>query len=351
MAVAIPWHAGETAMHELLKVPRQDNPTHPGLPGPYGRRIAAAHLIALGALDARRRPWATVWGGESGTAGPIAPGVLGIRSEVDGANDPVFQSLWRGNAKGIVGPLVGGSGSEGAGESRRGGDEEEEEGGERLMAGLAVDLRTRDRVKFAGRMVVGSATEGEGEEETKGKALDVQIGMEVRESLGNCPKYINRRDLVRNEMRPETTGKGLPLSEAALGVVGKADLFFLATVGGRSMDVNIRGGMPGFVRVMENDEDGVVLVYPECKSLFPIPFSLSTLTPAINMRWFCLLRTNNFCRAIPFVLVLVSGNRLYQTLGNLKLNPRVGITIPDFETSDVLYVSILSAPLCHPQHY
>ncbi|CAI4219969.1 unnamed protein product [Parascedosporium putredinis] len=210
MAVAIPWHAGEAAMHELLKVPRQDNPTHPGLPGPYGRRIAAAHLIALGALDARRRPWATVWGGESGTAGPIAPGVLGIRSEVDGANDPVFQSLWRGNAKGIVGP---------------------------------------DRVKFAGRMVVGSATEGEGEEEeeekdqgARGKVLDVQIGMEVRESLGNCPKYINRRDLVRNEMRPETTGKGLPLSEAALGVVGKADLFFLATVGGRSMDVNIRGG-------------------------------------------------------------------------------------------------------------
>jgi len=36
---------------------------------------------------------------------------------------------------------------------------------------------------------------------------------------------------------------------------------------------------------------------------------------------------------------IVSGNRLYQTLGNLKANPRVGVVIPDFETSDVLYVS------------
>ncbi len=35
----------------------------------------------------------------------------------------------------------------------------------------------------------------------------------------------------------------------------------------------------------------------------------------------------------------VSGNRLYQTLGNLKANPRVGVVIPGFETSDVLYVS------------
>lgn len=34
-----------------------------------------------------------------------------------------------------------------------------------------------------------------------------------------------------------------------------------------------------------------------------------------------------------------SGNRLYQTLGNLKINPLVGIVIPDFDTSDVLYVT------------
>lgn len=35
----------------------------------------------------------------------------------------------------------------------------------------------------------------------------------------------------------------------------------------------------------------------------------------------------------------VSGNRLYQTLGNLKMNPLVGIAIPDFDTSNVLYLT------------
>lgn len=35
----------------------------------------------------------------------------------------------------------------------------------------------------------------------------------------------------------------------------------------------------------------------------------------------------------------VSGNRLYQSLGNIKVNPRIGIVIPDFITSDVLYLT------------
>lgn len=39
-----------------------------------------------------------------------------------------------------------------------------------------------------------------------------------------------------------------------------------------------------------------------------------------------------------------SGNRLYQTLGNVQVNPAMGITIPDLETSDALYVSPPSPP-------
>lgn len=34
-----------------------------------------------------------------------------------------------------------------------------------------------------------------------------------------------------------------------------------------------------------------------------------------------------------------SGNRLYQTLGNLYTNPLVGVVIPDFETSDALFLT------------
>lgn len=64
------------------------------------------------------------------------------------------------------------------------------------------------------------------------------------------------------------------------------------------MDTNHRGGPRGFMRVLKNEEEGTVLVYPE-----------------------------------------YSGNQLYQTLGNLQVDARVGVVVPDFETSDVLYLT------------
>ena len=64
------------------------------------------------------------------------------------------------------------------------------------------------------------------------------------------------------------------------------------------MGTNNRGGSPGFVRVLTNDASGTTLVFPE-----------------------------------------YSGNRFYQTLGNLQITPRAGIVFPDFETQDVLYVT------------
>jgi NAD(P)H-flavin reductase len=64
------------------------------------------------------------------------------------------------------------------------------------------------------------------------------------------------------------------------------------------MDTNHRGGPPGFVRILSNDESGLTLVWPE-----------------------------------------YSGNRLYQTLGNLNTTPRAGLVFPDFDTGDVLYAT------------
>ena len=64
------------------------------------------------------------------------------------------------------------------------------------------------------------------------------------------------------------------------------------------MSTNHRGGPPGLIRVAKNDASGTILVYPE-----------------------------------------YSGNRLYQTLGNLRLDPRTGIAIPDFNTGNILYLS------------
>lgn len=73
---------------------------------------------------------------------------------------------------------------------------------------------------------------------------------------------------------------------------------FLTTFGKEDMDTNYRGGPPGFVRVSSNEASGAVLVYPE-----------------------------------------YSGNRLYQTLGNMQMNPLAGFVFPDFETGDSLYAT------------
>ena len=64
------------------------------------------------------------------------------------------------------------------------------------------------------------------------------------------------------------------------------------------MDTNIRGGPPGFVRILSNNEQDSTIVYPE-----------------------------------------YSGNRLYQTLGNLTTTPQAGLVFPDFDNGNVLYIT------------
>jgi len=64
------------------------------------------------------------------------------------------------------------------------------------------------------------------------------------------------------------------------------------------MDTNYRGGPAGFCRLLSNTQDSCVLIYPE-----------------------------------------YSGNRLYQSLGNLTTTPKAGLVIPNFDTGDVLYLT------------
>ncbi|KAM6520709.1 hypothetical protein FSOLCH5_005490 [Fusarium solani] len=268
------FHPGERAMHQLLKVPRQGNPTIPGLPMRYGMRVMQSSLVALGTLDKAGQPWTTIWGGERGFARPVAENVLAFNSAVDTKNDPVFKAFWDGiDEDGI----------------QQGAINRPNDGQGKGMAGLAIDLETRDRVKLAGNMVAGATVDG-------GKAI--QMAMAVTESLGNCPKYLNKKDVVLNEMEPELVSETLQLPKEALNLIASADMLFLSSTNGETMDTNHRGGSPGFIRVIKNEPDELELIYPE-----------------------------------------FSGNRLYQTLGNFKVNPLVGIAIPDFNTADVLYLT------------
>ncbi|KAK8085019.1 hypothetical protein PG997_006290 [Apiospora hydei] len=288
------WHAGERAIHQTLLGARErprDNPTYPGLAPSYGYRVQSSPLVAFGTLDRDGRPWTTIWGGEAGFCRPVAQGVLGVRgAAVDARFDPVLDALFGGGT---------GQGGVQDGEVVR------PEGG-KVMSSLSIDLETRDRVKLAGRMVAGAVSLTAQD----GALADLQMAFQVTESLGNCPKYLNKKRIVPQTPHPQLASQGrlgLPLSNEAIEHVHKADLFFISSKHGaadngseaESMDTNHRGGPAGLVRVFRNDEsEGVTLVYPE-----------------------------------------YSGNRLYQTLGNLQTDPSVGLAIPDFETGDVLYLT------------
>lgn len=277
------WHPGEVAVHKLLSIPnRGGKPTSRGMPPQYGYRIAASPLVAFGTLDDEGRPWTTIWGGERGFSRPIQQGFLGIKSLVDKRHDPVVQALL-GSAT-PDGELVR---------------------TERPLSALSVDLENRDRVKLAGRFVAGALSSKDG---TDGAVGEIEGAMLVLETLGNCPKYMNKKVIRAHLPSPELVSEALPLPPAALSLIDKADMFFLTTANGDALDTNHRGGPAAFIRVAHNSADEVVVVYPE-----------------------------------------YSGNRLYESLGNLYLNPRIGIAVPDFDTSDVLYLTGTATVLAGPE--
>ncbi|WP_020181153.1 pyridoxamine 5'-phosphate oxidase family protein [Methylopila sp. M107] len=125
----------------------------------------------------------------------------------------------------------------------------------------------------------------------------------VEDSFGNCPKYIRQRD-ARFVRDPETHA-GVPSvwlgaqDDRARRIVERADTFFLATYadfegGARQVDVSHRGGLPGFVRI---GADGALTI-PD-----------------------------------------LSGNRFFNSLGNVLTNGRAGLLFVDFETGDLLQMT------------
>jgi NAD(P)H-flavin reductase len=269
---ATQWHTGEEEMHKLLQVPHMDNPTQPYLTPHASNILVRSPLMALGTLDAEGRPWTTLWGGEAGFSQPVAQSIIGVKTTVSRELDPVLKMLLGDMADGEV---------------------YQEKGVGKMVGALAIDLETRRRVKLYGRMVAGALAateEGLGE---------VQLVVKIEQSLGNCPKYLNKKHIISHLPKPKLVTAEFPLPQSAINVIEKADLFFISSSNHQAdMDTNHRGGPTGFVRILSNDEDGLTLVYPE-----------------------------------------YSGNRLYQTLGNLHTTPQAGLVFPDFDTGDVLYIT------------
>jgi uncharacterized protein len=124
------------------------------------------------------------------------------------------------------------------------------------------------------------------------------LELEPTEVFGNCPKYIQRRAPTALARTEDATGNrvGTRLDEEQGEFVGAADTFFIASRHiDRGADASHRAGRPGFVRV---GEDGRRLTFPD----YP-------------------------------------GNNMFQTLGNLSVNPHAGLLFIDWAGGRTLQIS------------
>lgn len=127
-------------------------------------------------------------------------------------------------------------------------------------------------------------------------AHDVEI--DVHEAYPNCPKYIQRRHL-RGRDAPGADApaalRGTQWTPALASIVRQADTLFVASASASGdLDASHRGGSPGFVQQVDAQT----------------------------------LRIPDF-----------HGNSLFNTLGNLSVNPQCGIAILDFAGQRVLHLS------------
>lgn len=164
----------------------------------------------------------------------------------------------------------------------------------RPFAGVAIDFMTRRRVKLAGAI----------DEVVKGP-LERTLTLELaaNEHMGNCPKYITTRRVRPTRREPSTQPLGVRLSDVAKALLREASTAFVATrhvdadARESDMGLNHRGGPRGFVRYFEDDSGGH-LVLPD-----------------------------------------YSGNRFYQSLGNVETDPVMGLAVPDFKSGALLQVT------------
>ena len=152
-----------------------------------------------------------------------------------------------------------------------------------------------------------------------GKIAHVEEGgfeIQVSQAFGNCPKYIQAREPVLGSRvdgigENRTVLRREALSRDGAALIARSDTFFIASQFSENgdwthgVDVSHRGGKPGFVMVVH-----------ETSLLFPD----------------------------------YSGNCMFNTLGNLLVNPRSGLLFVDFLTGDTLQLTGEAEILWEPHH-
>lgn len=256
--VGSPWHEGEIELQRSVGLSERM--------AVVGPRVLRDHLvdqhrefypqlpfIVAGAVDPAGDVWATAITGEPGFLSAPDPFTLTVAAGRD-PSDPADAGLEDRDAVGLLG----------------------------------IELNTRRRNRLNGVIRRGSVHD---------------FAVEVRESFGNCPRYIRLREFrfVRDlAVRVAAHVERLDaLDASARAMIKAADTLFVASYVDRineerRTDVSHRGGTPGFVRV---GEDGALTI-PD-----------------------------------------FAGNNFFNTLGNIRSNPKAGLAFIDFANGDMLQLT------------
>jgi predicted pyridoxine 5'-phosphate oxidase superfamily flavin-nucleotide-binding protein len=243
---AWPFHRGELEAQARAGGGAQGGAIRPRMPDQHRAFFEALPFVAV-ASTWDGYPVATIWAGPPGFIAAPAPETLRFAGPLD-PSDPATAAFTAGAPFGLLG----------------------------------IELATRRRNRANG-VITSADPEG----------VTVAIG----QSFGNCPKYIQPREVQRVPPGVTSTEPLTRLDRAATAAITGADTFFIASAarageptGG--VDISHRGGPPGFVRV-----DGDVLTIPDFQ-----------------------------------------GNRYFNTLGNLVSEPRAALLFVDFARGDLLHV-------------
>ncbi|UTW56284.1 pyridoxamine 5'-phosphate oxidase family protein [Kordiimonas sp. SCSIO 12610] len=153
---------------------------------------------------------------------------------------------------------------------------------------LGLETTTRRRNRMNGRVA--------------GKS-DQMLAIKVEQSFGNCPQYIQKRtlEITRGSAADIRSHKTDTLSDSAKQTIEQADTFFIASRTAdlsddpaTGLDVSHRGGMPGFIEIV----DDTTIRIPD-----------------------------------------YAGNRIYNTIGNIMSDGRVGLLFVDHEQNALLQIS------------
>jgi predicted pyridoxine 5'-phosphate oxidase superfamily flavin-nucleotide-binding protein len=240
-----PWHDDELTAQSLAGGGAPGGGIREYMPDQHRKFFAALPYVMVTAVGADGWPAATLLSGEPGFI--TTPDAATLRIALSGT-DPSLAGFAPGQAAGVLG----------------------------------LDLATRRRNRANGPLT----------------GVDGALTIAVRQSFGNCPKYIQRRTVQPVIRTPAATETLAALDPAAETLIRGADTFFVASHARVPLDANggadisHRGGQPGFVRL-----DGDTLTVPE-----------------------------------------FSGNHYYNTLGNLLGDPRAALLFVDFERGDLLHL-------------